>query len=101
MFSRIDDYTCFWDSSITNDDQGSGGAVKGLRSCGAVLLVLFLGFLAVAALIAAGWGVIVFIERGAGAHLQDEPTPTYQPDEEAPDPMRPSSFGFLKETTVA
>ncbi len=74
--------------------------MKGLRSCGAALLVLFLGLVAVAVLIAAGWGVVVFIERGAGAHLQDEPTPTYQPEEEAPDPMRPTSFGLLQESAT-
>ncbi|WP_159614825.1 hypothetical protein [Glutamicibacter sp. JC586] len=66
--------------------------MKGLRSCSAVLLVLFLGLLAIGALIAAGWGVIVFIERGAGAHLKDEPTPSYQPTDESEDPLRPSSF---------
>jgi len=65
--------------------------VKGLRSCGAVLLILFLGMLAIAALIAAGWGVVVFIERGAGAHLKDEPTPSYQPTDEPVDPLRPTS----------
>jgi len=74
--------------------------VKGLRSCGAVLLVLFLGLLAIAALIAAGWAAVVFIERGAGAHLQDEPTPTYQPEEEAPDPLRPTSFGLPHEAST-
>lgn len=74
--------------------------MKGLRSCGAVLLVLFLGLLAIAALIAAGWAVVVFIERGAGAHLQDEPTPTYQPEEEAPDPLWPTSFGLPHEAST-
>ncbi|MGP9527575.1 MULTISPECIES: hypothetical protein [Micrococcaceae] len=47
--------------------------------------------LAIAALIAAGWGVVVFIERGAGAHLKDEPTPSYQPTDEPVDPLRPTS----------
>lgn len=74
--------------------------MKGLRSCGAVLLILFLGLFAIAALIAAGWGVVVFIERGAGAHLQDEPTGTYQPEEEAPDPLRPTSLGLPREAAT-
>lgn len=63
--------------------------MKGLRSCGAVLLVLFLGLMAVGVLIAAGWGAVLFIQRGAGAHLEDPATPSYTVEEEAPDSYRP------------
>lgn len=66
--------------------------MKGLRSCSAALLVLFLGMLAVGALIAGAWGVLVFIERGAGAHLKNDPTTSYQPTDEYEDPMRPSTL---------
>ncbi|WIV45087.1 hypothetical protein [Glutamicibacter nicotianae] len=64
--------------------------MKGLRSCGAVLLVFFLGILAVAVLIAAGWAAVLFIQRGAGTHLDEPSTPSVSVEEEAPDPLRPS-----------
>ena len=63
--------------------------MKGLRSCGAVLLVFFLGILAVAVLIAAGWAAVLFIQRGAGTHLEEPATPSATVEEEAPDRLRP------------
>ncbi|MFJ5108036.1 MULTISPECIES: hypothetical protein [unclassified Glutamicibacter] len=64
--------------------------MKGLRSCGTVLLVFFLGILAVAVLIAAGWAAVLFIQRGAGTHLEEPATPSATVEEEAPDRLRPS-----------
>lgn len=61
--------------------------MKGWRSCGAVLLVFFLGILAVALLIAAGWAAVLFIQRGAGVHLEESPTPSIEYSEPSKNPL--------------
>lgn len=78
-----------WDKCKENE-MPDGVAVKGLRSCGAVLLVFLLGIAAVAVLIAAGWAAVLFIQRGAGTHLEEPSTPSATLEQQTPDSLRPS-----------
>ncbi|MGO2031953.1 hypothetical protein [Glutamicibacter sp. BW77] len=59
---------------------------------GAVLLIVVLGALAVAVAVFLAMGAVNLIQRGAGTHLEEPPTPSMEFSEPPADPLpgRPS-----------
>lgn len=60
------------------------------RAIWSCFLVGVLGTIAVLVIIAVAWGVVLFIQRGAGTHLPDPEVPSMSINDDSRDPMRPT-----------
>lgn len=62
-----------------------------MKRLGATLLVLVIIAASVVAFIALAIGGVELLKRGAGTHLEDEPSPSVTISDDAPVPLRPDT----------